>query len=56
LEIEIQDSAGTTATLEDVMETFRPSSSGNTSPPTSNQWHGSFPVLGEVRQRRVADQ
>jgi hypothetical protein len=40
LEIEIQVSAGTTATLQDVMETF-PESGGNTSPPTSSLWHGS---------------
>jgi hypothetical protein len=56
LEIEIQVSAGTTATLQDVMETFPASSSENTSPPTRSQWHGSVPALGEARQRRVADQ
>jgi hypothetical protein len=56
LEIEIQVSAGTTAALQDVMETFPASSSGNTSPPTRSQWRGRVPALGEARQRRVNDQ
>jgi hypothetical protein len=56
LEIEIQVSVGTTAALQDVMETFPAASSGDTSPPSSSLWHGSVPALGEARQRRVDDQ
>ncbi len=56
LEIEIQISAGATAALQDVMEIFPAGSSGNTSPPSGSLWHGSVPVLGEARQRRVDDQ
>ena len=55
LEIQIQVSAGTTAALQDVMETFPAGSSGNTSPPSSSLWHGSVPARGEP-QRSVDDQ
>jgi hypothetical protein len=54
LEIEIQVSAGTTAALQDVMETFPAGSSGSTSPPTSSPWHGSVPPPhGPPRQIRA---
>jgi hypothetical protein len=43
LEIEIQVSAGTTAVLQDELETFPAASSGNTSP-THSQWRGSVPA------------
>jgi len=43
LEIEIQVSAGTTAVLQDELETFPADSSGNISP-TFSQWHGSVPA------------
>jgi hypothetical protein len=56
LEIEIQVSAGTTAPLQDVMETFPAGSNGSTSPPSGSLWHGSVPGLREERQRRVDDQ
>jgi hypothetical protein len=56
LEIEIQVSAGTTALLQDVMETFPAASSGNTSPPPSSPWHGSVPVPRRLQQVRVNDQ
>ena len=56
LEIEIQVSAGTTAALQDVMETFPAGSSGNTSPPTSSPWHGSVPApRGPPRLLRADD-
>ncbi len=55
LEIEIQVSAGTTAALQDVMETFPAGSSGNTSPPTSSLWHGSVPALRGPRRLRSDD-
>jgi hypothetical protein len=56
LEIEIQVSAGTTAALQDTMETLPASSGGNTSPPTSSPWHGSVPAWGGgPRQMRVDD-
>jgi hypothetical protein len=42
LEIEIQVSAGTTAALQDVMETFPAESSGNNSSPTGSQRRGVF--------------
>jgi len=44
LEIEIQVSAGTTAVLQDELESVPAASSGNTSPPTSSLWHGSVPA------------
>jgi hypothetical protein len=43
LEIEIQVSAGTTAVLQDELETFPAASSGNTSP-TISHWRGSVPA------------
>ena len=43
LEIEIQVSAGTTAVLQDELETFQAGSSGNTSP-TFSPWRGSVPA------------
>jgi hypothetical protein len=43
LEIEIQVSAGTSAVLQDALETFPAASSGNTSP-TISQWRGSVPA------------
>ena len=43
LEIEIQVSAGTTAVLQDELETFPAANSGNTSP-TSSLWHGTVPA------------
>jgi hypothetical protein len=52
LAIQIQVSAGTTAVLQDELESV-PASSGNTSPPTSSQWHGSVPA--PRRPPRVAD-
>jgi len=55
LEIEIQVSAGTTAALQDVMETFPAASSGNTSPPTSSPWQGSVPALRGAPDRPRAD-
>jgi hypothetical protein len=55
LEIEIQVSAGATAVLEDELETFPASGSGNTSP-TFSQWHGSVPASrGPPRQPRTDD-
>jgi hypothetical protein len=44
LEIDIQVSAGTTAVLQDELETFPAASSGNTSP-TRSQWRGSVPAV-----------
>jgi hypothetical protein len=44
LEIQIQVSAGTTAALQDAMETLPAGTGGNTSPPTSSPWHGSVPA------------
>jgi hypothetical protein len=44
LEIEIQVSAGTSAALQDVMETFPESSSGIATAPTSSPWHGNDPA------------
>jgi hypothetical protein len=44
LEIEIQVSAGTSAVLQDELETFPAGTSGSTSPPTSSPWHGSVPA------------
>jgi hypothetical protein len=49
LEIEIQVSAGTTAALQDAMETF-PAGSRNTSPPSGSLWHGSVPAHREAWQ------
>jgi hypothetical protein len=43
LEIEIAASAGLTATLQNVMETF-PGSSGNAFPTADRMWHGSNPT------------
>jgi hypothetical protein len=43
LEIDIQVSAGTTAVLEDELESIPAGSSGNTSPAFS-KWHGSVPA------------
>jgi hypothetical protein len=43
LEIDIQVSAGTTAVLEDELESIPAGSSGNTSP-TFSKWHGSVPA------------
>jgi IPT/TIG domain-containing protein len=43
LEIEIQVSAGTTAVLQNELETFPAASSGNTSP-TISHWRGSVPA------------
>jgi hypothetical protein len=43
LEVEIQVSAGTSAVIEDAMESFPQSSSGSTAPP-SGPWHGSAPA------------
>jgi len=55
LEIEIQVSAGTTAVLEDELETFPAGSSGNTSP-TFSPWRGSVPApRGPPRQVRTDD-
>jgi hypothetical protein len=56
LELELQVSAGSTAAVQNVMETFPAGSNGNTSPPTSSGWHGGVPALGESRQPRVDDQ
>ena len=53
LAIQIQVSAGTTAVLQDELESVPAASSGNTSPPTKNQWHGSVPA--PRRPPRVAD-
>jgi hypothetical protein len=50
LEIEIQVSAGTTAVLQDVMETFPAGSSGNTSESLSSPGTGSVPALVGRRQ------
>jgi hypothetical protein len=44
LEIEIQISAGTTAALQDVMESFPSATSGSISPPTASPGHGRVPV------------
>jgi hypothetical protein len=44
LEIEIQVSAGTTAVLQNELETFPAGSGGNTSPTSSSFWHGSVPA------------
>jgi len=44
LEIEIQVSAGTTAVLQDELETLPAGSGGNISPPSSSFWHGSVPA------------
>jgi hypothetical protein len=44
LEIQIQVSTGTTAALQDAMETLPAGSGGNTSPPTSSPWRGSVPA------------
>ncbi len=50
LQIEIQVSAGTTAVLQDEVETFPAGRSGNTSPNIS-LWHGSVPASrGALRQ------
>jgi len=46
LEIEVQVLAGTTAVLQDVMETFPSGTGGNTSLPTSSRWQGGVPALG----------
>ena len=55
LEIEIQVSAGTTAVLEDELESIPAGSSGNTSS-TFSQWHGSVPApRGPVRRVRADD-
>lgn len=43
LEIEIQVSAGATAALQDVLEIFPESVSGDTSPGASGPWHGNVP-------------
>jgi hypothetical protein len=55
LEIQIQVSAGASAALQDVMETFPAGSSGNAFPPTSSPWRGSVPALGGLRQLRADD-
>jgi len=44
LELDIQVSAGTTAVLQDELETFPAASSGNTSP-TRSQWRESVPAV-----------
>ncbi|MFZ0773215.1 MAG: IPT/TIG domain-containing protein [Candidatus Sulfotelmatobacter sp.] len=44
LEVEIQVSAGTSAALQDVMESFPQSSSGSTAAPTRGPWHGGAPA------------
>jgi hypothetical protein len=55
LEIEIQVSAGTTAVLEDELESIPAGSSGNTSS-TFSQWHGGVPApRGPVRRARADD-
>jgi hypothetical protein len=55
LEIQIQVSAGTTAALQDELESIPAASSGNTSA-TLSLWHGSVPAVPEMlRQRRVDD-
>jgi hypothetical protein len=56
LEIEIQVSAGTTAVLQNELETVPAGSSGDTSP-ISSLWHGSVPApKGAPRQLRTDDQ
>ncbi len=56
LEIEIQVSAGTTAVLQNELETFPAASSGNTSP-TFSQWRGRVPApRGLPSQTRLDDQ
>ena len=55
LEIEIEVSAGTTAALQDVMETFPGGSSGNTSAPIGGLWYGSVPLLRRASGRARAD-
>jgi uncharacterized membrane protein YciS (DUF1049 family) len=55
LEIEIQVSAGTTAALQDVMETFPSSTSGNTSSSIRNLWPGSVPASKGPPARLHAD-
>jgi hypothetical protein len=56
LEIEIQVSAGTTAALQDVMETFPAGGSGNPSPPIISLRHGGVPAPSGRRQVRVNDE
>ena len=53
VEIEIQVSAGATATLQDQMETFPSGTSGSTSPPTSSPWLRSVPARGDWPEVRV---
>ncbi len=55
LEIEIEVSAGTTAALQDVMETFPGGSSGDTSAPIGGLWYGSVPLLRRASGRARAD-
>ena len=54
LTIEIQVSAGTTAVLQNELESVPAASSGNTSS-TSRQWHGSVPAPKEPPRRLRAD-
>jgi hypothetical protein len=54
LTIEIQVSAGTTAVLQNELESVPAASSGNTSS-TSSQWHGSVPAPKEPPRRLRAD-
>ncbi len=56
LEIEIQVSAGTSAVLQDVMESFPAASSGSASPPSGNLLHGTVSApKGPVRELVSAD-
>jgi hypothetical protein len=54
LEIQIQISAGTTATLQDEIEIIQANDSGNTSP-TFSPWHGSVPARRGLSQQQRAD-
>jgi hypothetical protein len=56
LKIEIQVSAGTTAALQDVMETLPSAAGGNNPAPTRGPWGGSVPVpRWPLRQLRSDD-
>jgi hypothetical protein len=44
LEVEMQVSAGTSAALQDVMESLPQNSAGNASPPSRRLWDGSIPA------------
>lgn len=46
LEVEIQVSAGATASLQDELEIYPATDSGNTSSPTSSLWNGDIPAGG----------